>query len=80
VCSARCRYAAPASTTLRVKRFALPVSCGNRPAAAIAQPAEGIPRLIASRFNELVSKADWVCEDRLVASRHPDQPELSEPA
>ena len=38
------------------------------------------PRLIASGFDELVSKADWIGKDRLVASRHLDQAELSEPA
>ena len=40
----------------------------------------GLPRLIASGFDELVSKADWICEEHLVASRHLDQPELPEPA
>src|SRR6185312_16594937 len=36
--------------------------------------------LVASGFDELVSKPNWVRKDRLVASRHLDQPERSEPA
>jgi hypothetical protein len=36
--------------------------------------------LIASGFDELVSKADWIRKDCLVASRHLDQPELAQPA
>lgn len=43
-------------------------------------PSQRRDRLIASGFDELVSKADWIRKDRLVASRHLDQPELSEPA
>jgi hypothetical protein len=49
---------------------------GKRP----GQPCPVLPRLITSGFDELVSKADWICEEHLVASRHLDQPELPEPA
>jgi hypothetical protein len=40
----------------------------------------GFTTLFASCFDELVSKADWICEEHLVASRHLNQPELPEPA
>jgi len=48
---------------------------------AVDQPVDRLRRaLVASGFDELVSELDWVRKDRLVASRHLDQPERSEPA